>query len=198
MSSRRVALMLTLLAALGGLQSIARAQAPAAPLVDAKLLGGLRYRMVGPSRGGRVTTVTGHRKQPGTFYLGSSGGGVFKTMDYGVTWKPITDGFLDTGSIGAIEVAESNPDVVYVGTGSDGIRSNVIQGKGVYRSNDGGKTWASAGLREVGQISRRPGPSRRIPTWSSSARRASPGRRTRSAASIARPTAARPGRRFST
>ena len=153
MSPKRVALILTMLAALGGLDVIARAQAPAASAVDAKLFAGLKYRMVGPSRGGRVTAVTGHRKQPGTFYLGSSGGGVFKTTDYGVTWKPVTDGFLDTGSIGAIEVAESNPDIVYVGTGSDGIRSNVIQGKGVYRSNDGGRTWASLGLREVGQIS---------------------------------------------
>ena len=153
MSSKRIVLILTLLAAMSGLGVIARAQAPAAPTVDAKLFGGLKYRMVGPSRGGRVTAVTGHRKQPGTFYFGSSGGGVFKTTDYGLTWKPTTDGFLDTGSIGAIEVAESNPDIVYVGTGSDAIRSNVILGKGVYRSSDGGKTWASAGLREVGQIS---------------------------------------------
>ena len=127
-----------------------RAQGPA---VNPALFGGLHYRSVGPARGGRVTTVAGHRKQPGTFYLGSSGGGVFKTTDYGVTWRPITDGFIDTGSIGAIEVAESNPDIVYAGTGSDGIRSNVILGKGVYRSNDAGKTWAAAGLRDVGQIS---------------------------------------------
>lgn len=153
MSSRRMALILASLAAILGVEATARAQAPTAPVVDPKLLGGLRYRMVGPSRGGRVTAVAGHRLQPGTFYLGSSGGGVFKTTDYGVTWKPATDGFLETGSIGAIEVAESNPEVVYVGTGSDGIRSNVIQGKGVYRSNDGGRTWASIGLRDVGQIS---------------------------------------------
>lgn len=153
MSSKRIVLILAAAAVLGGFDSVARAQASAGPSVDAKLLAGLKYRMVGPSRGGRVTAVAGHRKQPGTFYLGSSGGGVFKTTDYGVIWKPVTDGFLETGSIGAIEVAESNPDIVYVGTGSDGIRSNVIQGKGVYRSNDGGKTWASIGLREVGQIS---------------------------------------------
>jgi len=153
MSPKRLALILPLFVALGGLEAVARAQAIAPVAVDPKLLSGLKYRMVGPSRGGRVTAVTGHRKQPGTFYLGSSGGGVFKTTDYGVTWKPVTDGYLETGSIGAIEVAESNPDIVYVGTGSDGIRSNVIQGKGVYRSNDGGKTWAAAGLREVGQIS---------------------------------------------
>jgi photosystem II stability/assembly factor-like uncharacterized protein len=153
MSSRRFVVILALLAAAGGFEATTRAQSPAGPAVDARLFGGLKYRMVGPSRGGRVTTVTGNRREPGTFYLGASGGGVFKTTDYGVTWKPVTDGFLDTGSIGAIEVAESNPDIVYVGTGSDGIRSNVIQGTGVYRSNDGGKTWASIGLRDVGQIS---------------------------------------------
>ena len=149
----RTSRVLTLLAAAIAMEPSAFAQTPSAAPVAPAMLQGLSYRMVGPSRGGRVTAVTGHRKQPGTFYLGSSGGGVFKTTDYGTTWKPVTDGFLDTGSIGAIEVAESNPDIVYVGTGSDGIRSNVILGKGVYRSNDGGATWASAGLRDVGQIS---------------------------------------------
>ncbi|MEO8499621.1 MAG: hypothetical protein ABI565_01805 [Vicinamibacteria bacterium] len=153
MNSRRTVLTLALLGATFVSGALARAQSPAGPSVDPALFGGLKYRMVGPSRGGRVTAVTGHRKQPGTFYLGSSGGGVFKTTDYGLTWRPVTDGFLDTGSIGAIEVAESNPDIVYVGTGSDGIRSNVIRGRGVYRSNDGGKSWSPAGLREVGQIS---------------------------------------------
>lgn len=153
MNSRRTALILALAMAPIWSPAHVRAQAPAGPSLDPKLFAGLKYRMVGPSRGGRVTAVTGHRTQPGTFYLGSSGGGVFKTTDYGVTWKPVTDGFLDTGSIGAIEVAESNPDVVYVGTGSDGIRSNVILGKGVYRSNDAGKSWMSIGLRDVGQIS---------------------------------------------
>ncbi len=150
MSLKRASLMATLLLALAGPE--ARAQ-DLGTTVDSKLFGGLSYRMIGPTRGGRVTAVTGHRKQPGTFYLGSSGGGVFKTDDYGVTWRPITDGFLETGSIGAIEVAESNPDIVFVGTGSDGIRSNVILGRGVYRSRDAGKTWAATGLSEVGQIS---------------------------------------------
>ena len=131
-----------------------RAQASLSPGLDPKLLGGLSYRMVGPSRGGRVTAVAGHRKQPGTFYQGTSGGGVFKTTDYGITWLPVSDGFFETGSIGSIEVAESNQDIVYVGTGSDGIRSNVIAGRGMYRSNDGGKTWAHIGLRDAGQIAK--------------------------------------------
>ena len=96
----------------------------------------LQYRMVGPSRGGRVTTVAGHRAHPSTFYMGATGGGLWKTTDWGQTWRPISDGYFATGSIGAIAVADSNPDVVYVSTGSDGLRSNVIIGKGVYRSTD--------------------------------------------------------------
>lgn len=112
----------------------------------------LTYRPVGPNRGGRVTAVAGHAKQPGTFYMGATGGGVWKTTDYGVTWVPISDGQIATGSIGAIRVAASDPNVVYVGTGSEAIRSNVIVGKGVYRSADAGKTWTHAGLANVGQI----------------------------------------------
>jgi len=120
--------------------------------VDPALFKDLRYRMVGPSRGGRVTAYAGHRKQPGTFYIGATGGGVWKTTDYGVTWAAISDGFFATGSIGAIAVAESDPNVIYVGTGSAGIRSNVIQGRGVYKSVDAGRTWSFVGLRDVGQI----------------------------------------------
>ena len=112
----------------------------------------LTYRTVGPERGGRVTTVTGTALEPGTFYLGASGGGVWKTTDYGTTWNNVSDGYFDTPSIGAIQVAENDPNIVYVGTGSDGLRSNVISGKGVYKSIDGGKTWEHIGLKNVGQI----------------------------------------------
>lgn len=112
----------------------------------------LRYRSIGPTRGGRATTVTGVPGQPGTFYMGATGGGVWKTLDYGQSWRPISDGHFATGSIGAIRVAPSRPDVVYVGTGSDGIRSNVILGKGMYRSEDAGRTWRHIGLKDVGQI----------------------------------------------
>ncbi len=141
--------------ALGGVSEIAHAQAPspdANTVVDPALYKGLRYRMVGPSRGGRVTAVAGHRAHPSTFYMGSTGGGVWKTTDYGITWKPIADHALETGSIGAIRVADSDPAVIYVGTGSDGIRSNVVTGRGVYKSTDGGETWTFAGLKTVGQI----------------------------------------------
>ena len=112
----------------------------------------LKYRTVGPERGGRVTTVTGTPHFPGTFYLGASGGGVWKSEDYGTTWDNVSDGFFKTPSIGAIEVAPTDPNVVYVGTGSDGLRSNVISGKGVYKSIDAGKTWEHIGLEKAGQI----------------------------------------------
>lgn len=112
----------------------------------------LEYRMIGPSRGGRVTAVAGAPSQPSVFYFGATGGGVWKSDNNGADWRPISDGFFETGSIGAIRVADSDPNVLYVGTGSDGIRSNVIQGKGVYQSTDAGKTWTHVGLRDVGQI----------------------------------------------
>lgn len=120
--------------------------------VDAKLFNGLRYRSIGPARGGRVTAVAGVRKEPQTFYFGATGGGVWKTTDAGANWVNVSDGFFETASIGAIGVAESDANVVYVGTGSAAIRSNVILGKGVYKSTDAGKTWQHVGLREVGQI----------------------------------------------
>jgi photosystem II stability/assembly factor-like uncharacterized protein len=112
----------------------------------------LQYRTVGPARGGRVTTVTGIPSQSNVFFLGSSGGGMWKTEDYGTTWKNVSDGFFSTPSIGAIEVAPSDANIIYVGTGSDGLRSNVIGGKGVYKSVDQGKTWEFVGLKNAGQI----------------------------------------------
>lgn len=120
--------------------------------VDPALLRGLRYRLVGPSRGGRVTTVTGVPSQPKTFYMGVASGGLFKTIDSGVTWVPITDGKVPVGSTGCVAVADSDPNVVYLGTGSDGVRSNVSTGRGVYRSNDAGQTWKFVGLYNAGQI----------------------------------------------
>ena len=122
------------------------------PADDSLVFKDLEYRCVGPSRGGRVTAVTGVPSKPSTFYMGSTGGGVWRTTDYGQSWTNITDGFLETGSIGAIRVAPSNPEIIYVGTGSDGIRSNVITGRGVYKSADEGKTWKFMGLRQAGQI----------------------------------------------
>lgn len=99
-----------------------------------------------------MTAVAGIPGSPGTFYMGSTGGGVWKTADFGQTWKNVSDGYFQTPSIGAIRVAPSNSNVVYVGTGSDAIRSNVITGRGVYKSTDGGKTWQFLGLSDAGQI----------------------------------------------
>ena len=130
----------------------AAAQADANTLVDPSLYQDLRWRSVGPFRGGRVTAVAGIRQQPCTFYMGATGGGVWKTTSCGTVWAPVSDGQIATGSIGAIDVAESNPDVVYVGTGSAAIRSNVIIGRGVYKSTDAGTTWQFLGLEESGQI----------------------------------------------
>lgn len=120
--------------------------------VDTALLKGMRYRMVGPARGGRVTTVTGVPQQPLTFYMGSTGGGVWKTVNAGQSWTNISDGYFEAASMGSIDVADSNPNIIYAGTGSDAIRSNVSIGKGMYKSIDAGKTWSHIGLRDAGQI----------------------------------------------
>src|ERR1035438_1086879 len=105
------------------------------------LWSGMHYRMIGPERGGRVTAVTGVPSQPNTYYMGSTGGGVWKTTDAGTTWTNVSDGFFKVASMGALEVSLSNPDVVYAGTGSSKIRSNVSIGRGIYKSTDAGKTW---------------------------------------------------------
>jgi len=127
-------------------------QLPSAEWLNNNLLNAFDYRCVGPTRGGRVTTVSGVVGKPSTYYMGATGGGVWKTEDYGITWKNCSDGYFETPSIGAISVSSSNTDILYVGTGSDGLRSNVITGKGVYKSVDAGRTWKHIGLRNVGQI----------------------------------------------
>ena len=120
--------------------------------VDPGLLNGLQYRSLGFSRGGRSTAVAGVPDKPLTYYFGSTGGGVWKTHDAGITWTNISDGFFEAGSIGAIAVANSDPNVIYVGTGSACPRGNISPDVGVYRSADAGKTWKHAGLRESGRI----------------------------------------------
>ncbi|MCH7565612.1 MAG: hypothetical protein IH968_17505 [Gemmatimonadetes bacterium] len=149
--------LLPILALLALAPVLAQAQASSAhrPMMESvspAVLEGLEFRKVGPMQGGRVTTVTGVPSQPGTFYMGVASGGLFRTTDSGETWVPITDGKVPLGSSGAIAVADSDPNVIYYGTGSDGVRSNVSTGRGVYRTTDGGETWEFAGLRDVGQI----------------------------------------------
>ncbi|MGE5243551.1 MAG: WD40/YVTN/BNR-like repeat-containing protein [Betaproteobacteria bacterium] len=110
--------------------------------------------MIGPHRGGRSTAVAGVPGDRRTFYMGAAGGGVWKTTDAGEVWDNVSDGFFKAGSVGAIGIAASNPNVVYVGTGSACIRNNVSIGIGMYRSADGGTTWQPAGLADAGQIAR--------------------------------------------
>ncbi len=119
---------------------------------DPALFDALEYRMIGPYRGGRVTAVTGVPGKPHTFYMGSVGGGVWRTTDAGERWVNLTDGQIAVGSIGDVKVAPSDPSVIYVGTGSASTRGNVSVGNGVYRSTDGGETWEHLGLPEAGQI----------------------------------------------
>ncbi|MEM1190284.1 MAG: hypothetical protein AAF933_00245 [Pseudomonadota bacterium] len=124
----------------------------AATVTEAAFFDALEYRNVGPTRGGRVTTVAGTVVEPGTFYLGASGGGVWKSTDYGESWDNVSDGYFASPSIGDIAVSQSDANIVYVGTGSDGLRSNVIRGRGVYRSRDGGRGWELVGLEDSGHI----------------------------------------------
>ncbi len=122
--------------------------------VDANkaFLEGYKFRLLGPFRGGRVTAVTGVESEPLRFYMGSTGGGVWLTNDAGTTWNNISDGFFKVGSIGAIAVAPSDENVIYVGTGSACPRGNTSIGDGVYKSTDRGKTWVHTGLDKSGMI----------------------------------------------
>lgn len=122
------------------------------PTVDTTLFSGIEYRSVGPTRGGRATAVAGVADQPYEFYMGATGGGVWKTNDAGTSWHNKTDGQINTGSIGAITVAPSDDYTIYVGTGSACPRGNVSSGIGMYKSVDEGETWAFIGLPKAGQI----------------------------------------------
>src|SRR4029079_17195238 len=114
---------------------------------------GLHWRMIGPFRGGRVNGVTGVPGHPNTFYFGSVGGGVWKTINAGRTWTPVFDD-QQIASIGAVAVAPSAPSTVYVGTGEADMRSQISYGDGMYKSIDAGKTWKHIGLENTRQIGR--------------------------------------------
>lgn len=121
--------------------------------LEALPLDDMQFRLVGPFRGGRSVAVAGHPTDRLTFYFGSTGGGVWKTEDAGHNWVNVSDGHFKTGSVGAIAVATSSPETVYVGMGEHAIRGNTSHGDGVYRSDDGGETWRHLGLEDTRQIS---------------------------------------------
>src|SRR5262245_33233445 len=126
-------------------------QSASASLGDSGFFTELRWRTIGPFRGGRTKAATGVPTQPNVFYVGAVNGGVWKSTDYGNTWKPIFDD-QPTGSIGAIAVAPSNPEIVYVGSGEGLQRPDLSTGDGIYKSTDAGRTWTHLGLRDGQQI----------------------------------------------
>ena len=122
--------------------------------VDPRLMESLRWRCIGPPRGGRVVAAAGDPCDPMVFYFGAVGGGVWKTTDGGTYWEPVSDDYFNTAAVGAIAVSDSDPNVIYAGTGEACIRGNVTHGDGVYRSTDAGKTWTHVGLTDTRHISR--------------------------------------------
>jgi photosystem II stability/assembly factor-like uncharacterized protein len=121
---------------------------------DSSVFSALTWRSIGPQRGGRSITSAGSTSRPNEYYFGAVGGGLWKTTDGGTTWHPVTDGQIQSSSVGAVAVAESNPDVVYLGMGETELRGNIMQGDGVYKSTDAGKTWKHIGLGDTQAISR--------------------------------------------
>lgn len=130
-------------------------QVPAGRIAaDTSVTSHLSWRSVGPDRGGRSIAASGVKGRPNEAYFGAVGGGLWKTTDGGENWLPVTDGQINSASVGALAVAESNPDVVFIGMGESCIRGNIMPGDGVYKSNDAGKTWTHVGFSDSQAISR--------------------------------------------
>jgi photosystem II stability/assembly factor-like uncharacterized protein len=128
-------------------------KAPPEPAFDAALYDSMKWRLVGPFRGGRAGTATGVVGEPNLYYMGTAGGGVWKTEDAGSSWTCISDGYFG-GSIGAVAVSESDPNIIYVGEGEQTLRGNVSSGNGLWKSTDAGKTWQFIGLKGSEHIAR--------------------------------------------
>ncbi|MDH5379643.1 MAG: glycosyl hydrolase [Cyclobacteriaceae bacterium] len=120
--------------------------------LDTAFISNMKWRNVGPHRGGRSLAVAGSPTRKFEYYFGAVGGGLWKTTDGGTNWKPVTDGQLKSSSVGAVAVAETNPDVIYIGMGETELRGNIMQGDGVYKSEDAGKSWKHMGLEETHAI----------------------------------------------
>jgi len=126
----------------------------AAATYDESWFSALEWRSIGPNRGGRSIASAGSSSRPFEYYFGATGGGLWKTTDGGLTWRPVTDGQIASSSVGAVAVSQSNPDIVYIGMGETELRGNIMQGDGIYKSVDAGKTWQHTGLTDTQAISR--------------------------------------------
>ncbi len=159
---RSITLFLLLLVAATGVAQKAKQkpEASTATKFDAEKFKGIKWRNIGPFRGGRANTITGVPGNDNIYYVGYTGGGISKTEDAGITWKNISDGFFKVGSIGEISISESDPNVIYVGSGEHAVRGVMTSfGDGVYKSTDAGKTWKNIGLkdsRHIGDIAIHP------------------------------------------
>src|SRR6056297_4121403 len=124
------------------------------PPIDSSFYEKLEWRNIGPERGGRSLGSAGSPSRPNEYYFGATGGGLWKTTDGGNEWKPVTDGQITSSSVGAVAIAETNPDIVYIGMGEVQLRGSITQGDGIYKSTDAGENWEHMGLKETQAVAR--------------------------------------------